>query len=454
MPARFSLRLRLTVLAAAAAAVVLTVGALLLYDGLFSSIDDAVTGELRVRADDVAAELRSGAPPTFGGGLLTQVLGADGRIVAPEGNEPIATVAELGRADREIVVDRAVEGVGDDARMVIRPVQQPDGNRRMVVVAGSTAAVVRAQRRLTVVLGVAGPAMVAAVAGLAWSLTSLALRPVSRMTRRASTISLRDAGDRLPQPPGRDEIAELGATLNRTLDRIAETIAHERAFIDDASHELRTPLAVLRSELELARLEIGEGPDAARTVAAIDSALEETDRLAALAQRLLVLARADAGHLVGPPEPVAIADVAQRIVDRIDSTTLRLDIQLGEEVVFADPVAVEQLLANLVTNAAQWARSRVRIDATRDGVDVVLHVADDGPGFDASVIDRAFDRFSRAGPARERSTGGTGLGLAIVAAVTEALGGRVTASNGPPLGGARVDVHLSAVAPDVPAGVT
>jgi two-component system, OmpR family, sensor kinase len=446
LPARFSLRLRLTALAAVAAAVVLTAGALLLYDGLFSSVDDAVTGELQVRADDVATELRMGQATTFGGGLLTQVLTSGGDVVAPVGDDPIPTGAELdsARATDEIVVDRAIDGIGDDARMVVRPVTAPNGTERLVVVAGSTAAIVRAQQRLIVVLGVAGPAMVAAVAAFAWLLTSLALRPVSRMTRRAGTISLRHPGDRLPQPAGRDEISELGATLNRMLDRIAETIVHERAFVDDASHELRTPLAVLRSELELARLEIDDGADADRTRAAIDSALEETDRLTVLAERLLVLARADAGHLATTTEPVPVTDTVRRVLGRMQIQGLHLDLDLDDEAVLADPVTLEQLVANLLTNAIQWARSRVRIDATTRGGDVVLRVADDGPGFDAELIDRAFDRFSRVGSARGRNGGGTGLGLAIVAAIAEAVGGRASATNGPPLGGARVDVHLPA----------
>lgn len=444
---RVSLRVRLTVLAGAAAAVVLTIAALLLYGGLYSSVDDAVTGELRVRADDVATELRIGAEPTFGSGLVTQVVTRDGEVRDPPGADPVPTRSELDGATRELIVDRPVDSIGDDARVLIRPVRLGRGHERLVVVAGSTRSIVRAQHWLAVVLGVAGPAMVFVVAATAWLLTTSALRPVSRMTRQAARISLRDTDARLPQPPGRDEIAELGATLNRMLDRIAETIAHERAFVDDASHELRTPLAVLRSELELARLEIGEEADSTRTLTALDSALEETDRLAALAERLLVLARADAGHLVGPPEAVALDGVVQRALERFEAGTLTIDVRVEDTVVTADPAALEQLLANLVANAVQWARSRVRIDAVQPEADagstVVLRVADDGPGFGPDVLGRAFDRFSSAGTSRGRPRdGGTGLGLAIVAAIAESLGAQVSAANGPPLGGGRVDVHL------------
>jgi two-component system OmpR family sensor kinase len=373
------------------------------------------------------------------------VVTAEGNAVAPAGAAPVPTKAELGRVGDEFIVNRSVPGVGGRARVLLRRVKVSGGAERVVVVAGSTAPVRRAQERLAVVLGVAGPIMVLTVAGMAWLLTGAALRPVSRMTRQAATISFRDADARLPQPPGRDEIAELGWTINRMLDRIAATVAHERAFVDDASHELRTPLAVLRSELELARLEIADGPTAARTITAIDSALEETDRLAVLTERLLVLARADVGHLVGPAEPVPVGDVVRRVVEHVDPSALTIDVRIGDVAVVGDRVALDQLVTNLVTNATRWAHRRVQVEAARVGSDVVLVVADDGPGFDPVVLEHAFDRFSRADAARGRTGGGAGLGLAIVAAIAGALGGRAVAGNGPPLGGAWVAIQLPAV---------
>lgn len=447
LASRFSLRLRLTFLAAAAAAVVLTMGALLLYGGLRSAIDDAVTTELRVRAQDVAAALDLNAPLPAGGGLITQVLTGDGRILQPPEADPLPTTAELRTLGDELVFDRPIAGIGANARLLLRRVESKRSPLTLVAVAGSTAPIRRAQERLVIVLGAAGPAMVTAVSAMAWVLTGAALRPVSRMTKTAETISLRHPDARLPQLAGRDEIANLARTLNAMLGRIADTMAHERAFIDEASHELRSPLAVLRGELELARLEQREDQDPARTRAVLDSALEETDRLVALTERLLLLARADAGRLVGGSEVVALDDLVRRVVGRIPTDNVEVRATVGDMSVFADPAALEQLLANVIANAAAWARSRVEVQAAPEHGVVVLQVADDGPGFDPGVLDRAFDRFSRADTARARS-GGTGLGLAIVAAIAEALDGSVTARNGPPLGGAVVEIRIpSAVAP-------
>lgn len=449
-------------LAAVGAAVVLPVAALVVYGGLLSAFDEAVTSELRVRADDVATDLQAGAPVPAGDRLVTQVLDAEGRVVVPAGAEPLVAADEID-TDRELVMDRPITGIGDQARLLVRPIPAGGPDAALVAVAGSTASVRRAQERLVVVFGVAGPVLVASVAALAWLLTGSALRPVARMTRRAATLSLREPEARLPQPAGRDEIAELARTLNTMLDRIAGMVAHERALVDDASHELRSPLAVLRSELELARLGLREEPDPERIRAMLDSALEETDRLVALTEHLLVLARADAGRLVGAPEPVVLAEAADHIVRGLAAPDVEITLDL-DAVVLADPTAVERLLSNLIVNATRWADSRVLVTAAaagdegdgdgrngRDGGDggdgtVVIVVADDGAGFDPQLLERAFDRFSRADRTRNRR-GGTGLGLAIAAAITGALGGRIAARNGPPLGGAVVEVRLPAAGP-------
>lgn len=449
LASRFSLRLRLTFLAAAAAAVVLTAGALLLYGGLRSAIDNAVTTELRVRAQDVASDLDPEAPLPAGGGLITQVLTGDGRVIKPPEADALPTSSEIGALGDEVVFDRPIAGIGAHARLLLHRMESDRPSGTLVAVAGSTAPIRRAQERLMIVLGAAGPAMVLAVAAMAWLLTGAALRPVSRMSRTAQTISLRHPDTRLPQPAGRDEIANLATTLNAMLGRIADTMAHERAFVDDASHELRSPLAVLRGELELGRLELRRDQDPARTRAVLDSALEETDRLVALTERLLVLARADAGRLVGGSEVIALDDLLRRVVGRIPTGLVEVRATVGNVSAFADPAALEQLLANVIANAAAWARSRVEVQAAPENGFVVIQIADDGPGFDTSILDRVFDRFSRADTARGRS-GGTGLGLAIVAAIAEALGGTVTARNGPPLGGAVVEVRIPSEATSTP----
>lgn len=451
LTSRVSLRVRLILLAAVVSAVVFTSGALFLYVGLSNSLDDAVTAELRVRSDDMLAEMaRSGGavPALLGEGPPTQILSGEGEVLEPAGEQPLLVGADVDQAGQhEVVVDQAVDQVGTNARILATPAETPDGTEVIVVVAGSTGPVVAARERLAVVLGVAGPIMVLLAVVASWVFIGAALRPVRRMTRRADTISLEDPQARLPEPPGADEIAELGHTLNRMLDRIAATIEHERAFIDDASHELRTPLAVLRGEIELALLDLRESNGPEEVQKALASAIDETDRLAELANHLLMLARADAGDLASYDEPVALLDLVQRVVERADEGSSTIEV-IGDDVVVAgDPTALEQVVTNLVTNAVRWSRSRVIATVRAKDKSALLEISDDGPGFSPDIVDRATDRFVRAGAARTRDSGGSGLGLAIVAAVVGAHGGKVVVGNGKKLGGAWVRVRLPLLLP-------
>lgn len=446
LPSRFSLRVRLTALAVVGTMVVLPLGVLVLYAGVSDALDDAVTAELRVRVEDVTAELEAGQPPVLANGMVTQVLDEDGDVTAPAGADPLVSLDQELGPGAEIVEDRPVPGIGEDGRVLVGAVDTA-GGRRYVVAAGSTNPIDEAEQRLRVVLGLVGPLLVLAFGAAAWMLTGAALRPVRRMTRRAATLSLEEPSARLPQPPGRDEVAELGRTLNGMLDRIEKTVAHERAFVDDASHELRTPIAVLRGELELARLELGDGTDPAACLPALDSALEEVDRLARLAEHLLVLARTDAGRLGERRQRVGLMTLTAGVVDRTDSRGVRLVVSGADAQVEGDPDLLEQLLSNLVGNALRFARSIVGVEISVDGDDAVVLVSDDGPGFSADVVDRAFERFSREGASRTRSSSGAGLGLAIAAAVVDAHDGRIEVGNGDPLGGARVCVRFPRARP-------
>ncbi|HLF41849.1 MAG TPA: histidine kinase dimerization/phospho-acceptor domain-containing protein, partial [Acidimicrobiia bacterium] len=311
---RLSLRARLAALVAVVAVVVLTTGALALYQDLSSEVSDAITAELEVRLADMAGNLSS-AVPVGPGPLIAQTVDARGAVLAPAGAPPLLTAAELAAALRQQVrVDREVPGVGRHARLLAHPIGTVGGQPVIGVAATTTTALERARRRLVLVLGVAGPALTSAITLTAWLLAGAALRPVRRMAREAGTISMAQPGRRLPQPGGRDEIAELGRTLNQMLARIEATVAHERAFIDDASHELRTPIAVLRGELELA----AQDPvDAGAVADGLRSALEETDRLGALTEDLLTLARADAGQLQVGSARTDVLDAARTAAEHV-----------------------------------------------------------------------------------------------------------------------------------------
>jgi heavy metal sensor kinase len=296
---------------------------------------------------------------------------------------------------------------------------------------------------LVVVVPVAG--LFAALVG--WAVAGAALRPVDRMRREADAISGSEAGRRLEVPTTNDELSQLGDSLNRMLDRLEATVARERRFVDDASHELRTPLANLRTELELA-LRRSREPD--ELLAAVRSAADESERLSALAEDLLVLARLHDGRLPVRPEPTQVgalmAQVADSFAGRAAAQAVALDTNVdGEGTALVDPTRIRQALGNLVDNALRhtptggWVRMQLR----RSPGSLSLAVVDSGEGFPEALLADAFDPFRRGDPARSRDHGGAGLGLAIVRAVAEAHGGRVAASNNPG-GGATVELVLPA----------
>lgn len=435
MPPRRSLRVRLTGIAALGATVVSLVAAAAMFVVLTSRLDTALSTELAVRAADVEAEIRSGSVVSLGGPLRTQVLDGSGTVVLPVGDEPLVA------PDRVRGLASGTELDGPEQRLLVRRVATAAGER-LVVVAGSTASIRQARNQLLLVFAVAGPALLVAVVGAAWVLTGAALAPVRQMTRRAETISVAGPGERLPEPDGDDEIADLAATLNHMLDRISRAVQHERSFIDNASHELRTPLAVLRGELELLGRDL---PSTAQpeVAAGVSSALEETDRLTRLAEQLLVLARIDAGEsteVYGSPtcslDSIAGA-VARRSAGLVADSGIEVVAHLTPKCrVDLDADSCERIVTNLVSNAVRHAHASVLVSVTAIDGWLELVVADDGPGFATAVLEQPFERFVRGDADRQ----GTGLGLAIVAGLAGAAGGSATLGNGHRLGGAWVRV--------------
>jgi two-component system, OmpR family, sensor kinase len=440
--ARVPIRLRLTLVFAAAMATVLAGMGLFLYLRVGAALDATIDQSLRGRADDVAALVRqpgSGLREAGGNRLaeqgesVAQLLAPDGAVLdsTPQlGDRPLLTDQQLTRAAAAtIVVERAsVPGSDDPVRLLATPVQ-PQGGRLLVVVGASLEGRAEALESLLGQLLVGGPIALLLSSLLAYGLAAAALRPVESMRREAEAVSAAEPGRRLPLPPSHDEIARLGTTINRMLGRLEAALARERRFVADASHELRTPLAALRTELELA-LRRERTPEELQS--ALRSAAEETERLAHLAEDLLVLARAGGGHLPVRPEPLPaadlLADVRERYARRAAEAGRPLEVQADDRLrLSVDRLRAEQALGNLVENALRHGGGRILLQAHRHDGRIELHVRDQGQGFPPEFIGHAFEPFSRADPAR--AGGGAGLGLAIVELIARAHGGGAHAAN-------------------------
>jgi signal transduction histidine kinase len=398
--------------------------------------------DLRTLLDQSDSGLRDARSEGIGEADFAQALNTKGQVLdatAPL-RKPLLTGAAL-RAARThtVLIDRIhIPGVPGPVRLLAKPVKAQD--RRLIVVAGaSLTATDRAVSRVTAIMVVGGPVLLILASLAGYALAALALRPVERMRVRAEGIWTHGLHQRLPRTGAHDELDRLAATLNESLDRVEAGVEHEHGFVADASHELRTPLTVLRAQLEL--LGDGSSVSADQLRRELASALEEVDRLAALADQMLLLARADRGELDVHPEPVAAAPLLDRLARRaalLDAGVVEVP-EADPELWFSGSEArVEQALLNLIENALRHGNGWARVEARAAGDDVQFHVLDEGPGFPAGFAESAFDRFSRG--ERARSGDGAGLGLAIVRAIAEAHGGHAGAANRP-TGGA--DVWLS-----------
>ena len=325
---RLPIRLRVSAAFAVAMAAVLVLSGSILYLRLGSHLSTALDRQLRLRANDLAvlvsrpgtplaAEHRSRFVET--GETYAQVLDRNGRVLdatGPLGRASVLSTPELRRAlAGGIFTNRgSVPGLDEPSRIFATPVTRR--GRRLVLVVGITRED-RAEtlRSLRDELLIAGPIalLLATLAG--YGLAGLALRPVESMRRRAAAISAERPGERLPVPQTRDEVERLGETLNAMLARLEAALVRERTFVADAGHELRTPLALLRTELELA-LRHGEGVEELRQ--ALRRSSEEVDRLAQLAEALLLIARSDQGQLELRLEELEPAELLDSIVTRFE----------------------------------------------------------------------------------------------------------------------------------------
>jgi len=191
---------------------------------------------------------------------------------------------------------------------------------------------------------------------------------------------------------------------DRTRLRQLETV--RRDFVANVSHELRTPVAVIKANVEiLADGALREAPEPF-----LDAVSRNADRLQALVNDLLDLARIDEGEAL-QLEPTSVRRIGKRL--RKEYPRLELDVPKGKRVL-ADAVALDQVLENLVANACRYTEGAVSLELEHEGDTLKIEVRDEGPGIEPHHRERIFERFYRVDPGRSRALGGTGLGLSIV----------------------------------------
>jgi two-component system, OmpR family, sensor kinase len=303
---------------------------------------------------------------------------------------------------------------------------------------------------------------VGAAAGAGLVVVRRQLRPLREVAQTAHNVAELplasgeiDLTERVPEhlTDERTEVGQVGSALNTLLAHVESSLEARhrseqqvRQFVADASHELRTPLTTIAGYTELAR----RRPADAGT--ALGKVEEESGRMTALVEDLLLLARLDAGRPL-EREPV---DLTRLLLEAVSDARVvapdhrwRLDLPDDAVEVTGDAHRLHQVVTNLLANARKYtpAGTTVTVSARRtpDGGSFAVH--DDGPGFPSDLVEHAFERFARGDVARTRASGngeqpvgGAGLGLSLVEAIVHAHGGRVSLISHP--GDTAITVNL------------
>jgi heavy metal sensor kinase len=319
---------------------------------------------------------------------------------------------------------------GERYRVLATPVEVDDRYLYSLIVAAPMTEAARnlAHLRLLFLISIPSALVLASVA--AYIITRSAFRPIATMVATARQISASNLDQRLLVPPANDEIRQLAETLNGMIERIDSAFNAQRQFIADASHELRTPLTIIYSELEFAKRRVADG----ETIESLQNSLSEIDRLARMAESLLLLARLDSSTSLMTFSPVRLDELLPECVQLVNKIAEQKGIQIKVHVdeaveIQGDSERLKSALLNLLDNAVKYSQTggEVRVSLsilTSPYKQAQVTVADNGHGISPDDLPHIFERFYRASSNRGQGSG-SGLGLAIAQRVISLHSGNI-----------------------------
>jgi two-component system, OmpR family, sensor kinase len=441
-----SILLRLTIYWTAITAVILLAAGLLIMvmfaRAMWSTLDAALMEEANTAAADISHSSAADTKLILQRLSQEKDLGPGRRVRLIAGGHVVFDAGDPGAdfPDALAAADSGVDGGRHRYRFAIVPLRA-NGEPGSLQDGADAAPVRRTIAHLRNALLLVIPIILAlCVAGGYW-MAGWALAPVNEVTDALARIGPRDLRQRLPLPRVHDEAGQLIAAINQLLERLELASAAQQRFVSEAAHELRTPLAVLRSGLEVT-LQRPRGAEESR--AALEQAMGEVERLCAIAEDLLALARLDAEAAV-ERTPVDLREItaeasamAQALAEtRHQEFTVDAHKRI---VVHGSARDLRRVVLNLLDNAVKFTpeRGKIEIGVATNGSTALILVRDSGPGIDPRDIDHIFDPFYRS---RSANGAGSGLGLALSREIVRRHGGVIQAANRA-AGGCEVQVRL------------
>ena len=303
-------------------------------------------------------------------------------------------------------------------------------------------------RAMLVALGTGTGVAVATALVVSFILARRITRPVHALARAAREVATGRYTTRVPPPPGGDELTTLAGAFNQMAEALQTSEQRRQELLSDLAHELRTPLATIDGYLE----GVGDGvmPADQQTLQVLQT---ETARLRRLVDDLGAVSRAEARQLdlqvtrCQPDQLVSAAVQAAQPAYTAKQVTLTAKLQPHLPPVMADPDRIGEVLANLLANALRHTPPGGHVEVAATSLanqHLQIIVTDTGEGIPAELLERIFERFYRADPARTHTpdNSGSGIGLTISRAIVRAHSGRITAHSQGPGHGARFTVTL------------
>lgn len=264
-------------------------------------------------------------------------------------------------------------------------------------------------------------------------LTKNTIKPVTKITRAAQTMTTENLDGQLPLTGRGDEIDELSATFNDLFLRIKADFDRERQFSSDVSHELNTPLTVISGQAGLLLRWGKDNPE--QLEKSLNAIKDEAKSMHAIIENLLQISRIESGRIKPQICQVDVAELFARVEGEFSAVApaVKFEIECPPSVIIdTDPEMLHQILTVLVSNSVKFAGLECQIRLTtvrKDDGHFEISESDDGPGISDEALPHVFERFYRADEAHTRSVGGSGLGLAIAKTLCDALGAEISAGN-------------------------